>query len=95
MNQMQLGGYSIIFIVFVLLLLLMMSFMDMLKKRRLFSITMPVVKTELKCEACSLKILRDFKDGDYVFKKTDEKCSKCGGNLTITAIYDVSPREKI
>lgn len=93
MNQMQLGGYSIVVIAFILLLL-MMSFMDMLKKRRLFLMTMPVVKTELKCESCNLKILRDFKDGDYVFKKTSEKCGKCGGSLTVTAIYDVSPREK-
>mgnify|MGYP000265218409 CR=1 FL=1 len=81
---------TLLFILFTLLLIFFLSFSDVFKKKRMLSITSPIVKTELFCPNCELKILREFKEGDYVFKRTEEKCKRCGTPLIISAIYDVS-----
>ena len=44
------------------------------------------------CEKCSYKKVRDFKVGDYVHKKIGA-CPQCAGDLQITSIYSVSPKE--
>ncbi len=44
----------------------------------------------LKCNECKTTYTRDFKVGDYTFKKlTDEECSECkkSKSLTIEEIY--------
>jgi predicted nucleic-acid-binding Zn-ribbon protein len=40
------------------------------------------------CEACGFKEERELETGDYVFK-TKGPCPKCGGSLTVTAIYSI------
>ncbi|MFX1237783.1 MAG: hypothetical protein ACFFAS_03340 [Promethearchaeota archaeon] len=53
--------------------------------------------TILICERCSAKKVRDYKDGDFVYKKMDE-CNKCGVAMSIKQIYSVklkqSPEKK-
>ncbi len=44
------------------------------------------VVTVLQCEKCGFREEREFKEGDYVFKKVGE-CAKCGGAWIISAIY--------
>ena len=48
-----------------------------------------------KCnnDACSIKELHDFKDGDYVYKKLGP-CWKCDGWMSISQIFAVEVREK-
>jgi hypothetical protein len=44
--------------------------------------------TILECEACDLKTVRDYKEGDYVYKEIG-KCNECDDILKITQIYSV------
>ena len=57
-------------------------------RRRLsrLKIKIPPVITVIECEKCGLKSEREFKRGDYVFKK-GEKCQKCDDEMLITGIY--------
>ncbi|MCP4763666.1 MAG: hypothetical protein GY870_17985 [archaeon] len=66
----------------------------------LFMISLPkkknVVRQTLsraKCENCGVQLVRDFKDGDFVFKKVGY-CSKCSNPLIIFDIYSVKLKEK-
>lgn len=50
--------------------------------------------TFLTCTYCGTENSRAFKEDDYVFKKTDEVCPKCGKNeMLIVGIY-VKEKEK-
>jgi len=57
-------------------------------RRRLsrLRIKIPPVITIIECKKCGLKSEREFKRGDYVFKK-GEKCQKCDDEMLITGIY--------
>lgn len=46
----------------------------------------PKVSTYLTCDTCDFRSVREFKAGDYIFKKADE-CPKCRESMTVTAIY--------
>ncbi len=39
-----------------------------------------------QCNSCNAISKRKFKEGDYVFKKTDT-CSSCKGQILITKIF--------
>ncbi len=44
----------------------------------------PKKTTILKCNECKAKYPREFKAGDYVFKKvSDEKCKECNRSTTL------------
>ena len=46
------------------------------------------LNTTILCQKCGFKSVREFKRGDYVFKKMDEPCPKCNEkNLSISAIF--------
>ncbi|MEM3066752.1 MAG: hypothetical protein QXI81_05420 [Nitrososphaerota archaeon] len=50
--------------------------------------------TFLTCTSCGTENSRAFKEDDYVFKRTNEVCPKCGKNeLLIVGIY-VKEKEK-
>jgi hypothetical protein len=51
------------------------------------------VITTLDCPKCSLKRVRDFKQGDYVFK-SDEPCTRCDGIMIISRINRKKEPEK-
>lgn len=68
---------------------------DMLRARMSFREEVFEVLTELRCENCGEKILREFKEGDYVGKVSGEiKCPKCQNSLSIMAIYSKTPKGK-
>lgn len=57
------------------------------------------ISTVLKCNSCKAKYNREFKSGDYTFKKlTDEKCNECNQEKTliIQEIYSewIKPKKK-
>ncbi|MHA1294171.1 MAG: hypothetical protein ACTSQJ_16080 [Promethearchaeota archaeon] len=43
----------------------------------------------LKCTNCGLLKVRNFKDGDFVFKKEVEECNQCKNQMEINQIYSV------
>lgn len=44
--------------------------------------------TYLKCPSCGTNHSRGFQDGDYIFKKAEDKCPNCGGQgMEIVGIY--------
>ena len=51
------------------------------------------VITTLDCPKCGLKRVRDFKQGDYVFK-SDEPCTRCDGIMIISRINRKKEPEK-
>jgi len=57
-------------------------------RKRIFKLaleTQPLATTML-CEKCSLKNVRDFQRGDYIFKEV-EPCPKCNEKMVISSIY--------
>jgi hypothetical protein len=56
----------------------------MIFKRKKEEIITPY--TVEQCESCKTISKRKFKEGDYVFKKT-EACSSCKGQLSISKIF--------
>jgi hypothetical protein len=58
-------------------------------------IEVPKVMTTIECKKCSLKNIREYQRGDYVFKELDA-CPKCPDTKQlITAIYkEVKEKEK-
>ena len=53
-------------------------------KRKKDEIIIPY--TVEQCNSCNAISKRKFKEGDYVFKKTD-MCSSCKGQLSIAKIF--------
>jgi len=88
----NIGIENIIFIVLILLIAFLL-FGDMLKKSSTLKLAKPLIKTELVCTSCGLKVIRDFKEGDYISKEDDNKCKKCGGTLKIEKIYMIETKK--
>jgi len=54
----------------------------------------PKTMTTIECRKCSIKNVREFQRGDYVYKDL-EKCEKCDDKMLITAIYkEIKTKEK-
>lgn len=49
----------------------------------------PSVVTVISCVGCGYREEREFRLGDFVFKRLDT-CAKCGKELFISAIYSVA-----
>ncbi|MCD6244970.1 MAG: hypothetical protein J7J65_07060 [Candidatus Korarchaeota archaeon] len=50
---------------------------------------------ELKCTDCGRKMLRPFKEGDYVGKISDEdRCPQCSSSMVLTAIFARTPSKR-
>lgn len=46
----------------------------------------------LKCTVCDNKVERNYKEGDYVTKLTEDKCPKCSNPMYIKMIYVIIPK---
>lgn len=59
-----------------------------------------IMKTELHCDSCNMKIIRNWKHGDYVNNVSTEKCKclckkvKCKGPMVITGIWFEKPKTR-
>lgn len=56
----------------------------------------PPTVTEIRCNSCDFKEIRDFQKGEYVLKPVEATCPKCQSAMTIEGIYMVreEPDEK-
>jgi ssDNA-binding Zn-finger/Zn-ribbon topoisomerase 1 len=50
------------------------------------------VITTLECPQCNYKNIREFRNGDYLFK--EEPCPKCESSAIITRIHQKKQKEK-
>jgi hypothetical protein len=64
-------------------------------------VPIPTKKTELrhtisilKCESCGIERVRDYQDGDYVYKDTDLSCPNCEGRYKIHSVYSLKLKQK-
>ncbi|RDD53727.1 MAG: hypothetical protein BA066_02845 [Candidatus Korarchaeota archaeon NZ13-K] len=68
---------------------------DMFRARMSFKEEAFEVLTELYCESCGEKMVREFREGDYVGKLSeDDRCPKCQRSPSIAAIYSRTPKGK-
>ncbi|MFW9964157.1 MAG: hypothetical protein ACFFCX_11370 [Candidatus Sifarchaeia archaeon] len=49
----------------------------------------PPTVTEIRCNSCDFKEIRDFQKGDYVLKAVEATCPKCQSAMTIEGVYMV------
>ena len=55
-----------------------------------------ITKTVVKCDSpeCSFEVMRDFQDGDVIFKHLEDMtCKKCGSGLIIGNIFHISEED--
>ncbi len=78
--------------------LLVATYLLFVTRRRMLKlgVEFPKMNTSLECTKCGNKSLREFQKGDYVYKKTEEPCSKCNEKaLAINGIFrEVKEKEK-
>ncbi len=67
---------------------------DMAKARLAFQEEKQEVLTELHCPKCGRKMLRPFKEGDYVGKIAQDKCPLCSTQMVIVSIFAKAPKQK-
>ena len=55
----------------------------------------PPTVTEIKCNDCDFKEIRDFKKGDYILKAVENTCPKCQTTgMTIEGVYIIREEPK-
>ena len=54
----------------------------------------PPTVTEIRCNGCDFKEIRDFKKGDYILKEVEEICPKCQTGMTIEGVYIIREEPK-
>jgi len=54
----------------------------------------PPTVTEIQCNDCDFKEIRDFKKGDYILKTVEEPCPKCQTGMTIEGVYMIREEPK-
>jgi hypothetical protein len=56
----------------------------------------PPTVTEIRCDSstCDFKEIRNFEKGDYILKRLDARCPKCGSSMTVQGVYMVKEEEK-
>ncbi|TFH09926.1 MAG: hypothetical protein E4H14_03575 [Candidatus Thorarchaeota archaeon] len=54
----------------------------------------PPTVTEIRCNSCDFKEIRDFKKGDYVLKSVEDACPKCQTGMTIEGVYIIREEPK-
>lgn len=73
---------------FLTLVVASASLIAMAAQRGLPAKPTPSFISVVSCLKCDNREEREFREGDFVFKRLD-KCPKCGGELFISAIYAV------
>ena len=49
----------------------------------------------LKCEKCGIERVRDYQDGDFVFKITSVNCETCNKPFKIQQVYSLKLKTKV
>ncbi len=82
---------SLSFVYFIVSLVVMSVGFGLLtagKRKREVKTSLPTV-TEIRCNGCDFKEIRDYEKGDYILKPLEAKCPKCSGKMTIEGVYVV------
>lgn len=90
----QSNSFELLILFAIALIFLFILLTDVKKQGKRMMVINPEIKVQLICRECGFKEIRDFRDGDYISKKSDEKCEKCGGDKYIDLIYSVIKQEK-
>lgn len=62
---------------------------------RIMSLELQPLSSTVQCMKCGFKNIREFKQGDFVFKETEEMCPKDNLKMIISSIYrEVKDKEK-
>jgi hypothetical protein len=66
----------------------LLTYIMLQTRKRTFKIPIQAqrVATTILCQKCGFKNIRDFEQGDYVFKEA-EGCPKCNEKMMIASIY--------
>ncbi len=68
---------------------------DLAKARLAFQEEKQEILTELHCPSCGRKMLRPFKEGDFVGKVSqDDPCPQCNAPMIILSIFARSPKQR-
>ena len=87
------SGLSIVYS-FVGLLIASMGFAILTGGRPKEEKPPPPTVTEIRCNDCEFREIRDFKKGDYILKVVEEKCPKCQTGMTIEGVYIIREEPK-
>ncbi|MEM0361961.1 MAG: hypothetical protein QXH57_01220 [Sulfolobales archaeon] len=80
--------FTLIMLVMTILLLIYTVSVMLMQRNKSKTASTPKVITKVKCVHNDYSLEREFSKGDYVGLEVG-KCPKCGGVLTIDAIYAV------
>jgi hypothetical protein len=90
----QSGAEYFILIGFIGLALFAYMLLQTRRKPLHVALEMPRVITTILCQKCGFKNIRDFQQGDYIFKGT-EPCPKCKKKMMVSSIYrEVDEKKK-
>ncbi len=92
--SLQLGGLETFILMTIVFLIAMLILMTMSKQNTRPRILKPEIRTELICENCHTKVVREFREGEYISMEVDEKCPRCKGPLVINLIFSEIPQRK-
>ncbi len=79
---------------FLGLLVMSMGFALLTGGKRKEETPPPPTVTEIRCNDCDFKEIRDFKKGDYILKTVEEACPKCQTGMTIEGVYVIREEPK-
>jgi hypothetical protein len=85
------GGGNLSFVFYIVGLVVMSVGFGLLtagRKKKEVKSSLPTV-TEIMCNGCDFKEIRDYEKGDYILKPLEAKCPKCSGKMTIEGVYVV------
>ncbi len=90
----QNGAEYFVLIGFIGLALFAYMLLQTRKKPLHISFEIPRVITTILCQKCGFKNVRDFQQGDYIFKEAED-CPKCNKKMMVSSIYrEVDEKEK-
>jgi len=78
----------VLFIVGLVVMSLGFSLLTAGRKKKEVKTSLPTV-TEIRCNGCDFKEIRDYEKGDYILKPLEANCPKCSGKMTIEGVYVV------
>ncbi|MHA1485032.1 MAG: hypothetical protein ACTSPR_06915 [Candidatus Thorarchaeota archaeon] len=78
----------VLFIVGLVVMSLGFSLLTAGRKKKEEKPSLPTV-TEIRCNGCDFKEIRDYEKGDYILMSVEANCPKCSGKMTIEGVYVV------
>ena len=90
----QLNNMDLLVLLAVILIFVFIILSEMKSQGNRMKMISPEIRVQVVCRNCGFKVIRNFREGDYISKIVDEKCEKCGGEMIVDLIYAIQPKEK-